>query len=66
MRIRWSVIYKDNAMVNGYLTQATVEVAFHGPGRGQVLEEWLDSTSGPQVRNRRYREWVAAHGEPST
>lgn len=66
MRIRWSVIYKDNAMVNGYLTQATVDFEFHGPGRGQILEEWLDATSGPQQRNQRYLEWIAAHGEPST
>lgn len=64
--VRWSVIYKDAMLRHGYLTSCSMLVNFDRPGRAQVLSTALDATSTLAERNRRYREWIAKHGEPST
>lgn len=64
--LRWSVIYKDNAMLNGYLSTASLVAHLDRPGPVRVSDLALDATSSASDRNLRYLKWVKEHGEPST
>jgi hypothetical protein len=64
--IKWTILYKDNQMVNGYMTTATVQADFRIGGEVVILQKSLDATSSPAERNRRYEQWVARKGDPST
>ena len=65
-RLRWTVVYKDNQMLRGYVTTATALVEYKISGEARVIESALDATSSPKDRHERYLEWVRRHGDPST
>ncbi len=63
--IRWSVLYLDNAMANGYVTTASVVAHLDGPDPTRLTDLALDTTSA-RTRYERYLSWVREHGSPST
>ncbi len=63
--VRWSVLYKDSALENGYITTASLVAHLDGPGQARLTDLALDVTNA-RTRNERYVKWVREHGEPST
>jgi hypothetical protein len=66
IRVRWSVVYKDNAMLHGYVTAASVVAHVDGPGEARLTEVALDATSSARARNLRYEQYIKDQGDPST
>lgn len=63
--VRWSVLYMDNDLENGYISAASVVAHLDGPGPARLTDLALDVTNA-RTRNERYEKWVREHGPPST
>lgn len=65
--IRWSAIYKDGDLIEGFKSDASLVVDIAGNGVVRIVDDRnMDATSTKATRNQRYKSWVEEHGDPST
>lgn len=63
--VRWRVVYMDDDLTNGFITECSARLAFVGIGEPRVLSAALDNTSR-KTRNEDYKAFMKEKAAPTT